>query len=143
MTNMLANNHHRDVSLSAQSSTPIEQQTEILFIDSRIEDYQSLIAYVTAGTQETEVIILDPTLNKIEQILQALVSRSDIKEVHIVSPGEDESFHLLSTQLNADNKYGYRSQLQQLMEQSDDDYTLDSDQAYDASLWDAYYLCSI
>lgn len=143
VTKMQFNISHRNAPIGSKSSTPTEQKTEILFIDSRVEDYQSLVAYVTGETQDTEVIILDPTLDRIEQIIQILASRSDIKKIHIVSPGSEESLQLRSTQLNAGNKYGYRSQLQQLMEQSSDNYTLESAKAFDTSLWDAYYLCSI
>ena len=132
---------YRDVPIGAKSSTPLEPLTEILFIDSRVEDYQSLVAYVTAETEQTEVILLDPTLDSIEQITQVLASRNDVLEVHIVFSCEEESFKLVSTQLKTGNEYSYSSLLQQLMEQSEDDYTLELVPAKDTSLWDAYYLC--
>lgn len=132
---------YRDVSIGAKPSTPLEPLTEILFIDSRVEDYQSLIAYVTAETEQTEVILLDPTLDSIEQITQVLASRNDVSEVHIVFACEEESFKVLSTQLKTGNEYSYSSLLQQLMEQSEDDYTLELVIAKDTSLRDAYYLC--
>ena len=132
---------YRDVPIGAKSSIPLEPLTEILFIDSRVEDYQSLVAYVTAETEQTEVILLDPTLDSIEQITQVLASRNDVLEVHIVFSCEEESFKVLSTQLKTGHEYSYSSLLQQLMEQSEDDYTLESIQAKDTSLWDAYYLC--
>jgi hypothetical protein len=132
---------YRDVPIGAKSSTPLEPLTEILFIDSRVEDYQSLVAYVTAETEQTEVILLDPTLDSIEQITQVLASRKDVLEVHIVLSSSEDSLKVFSTQLKTGNEYSYSRLLQQLMEQSEDDYTLESIQAKDTSLWDAYYLC--
>lgn len=83
---------------------------EIVFIDSRVENYQSLAANVEP---EAEVVILDPTGNGVEQITQVLVSYTGIEEIHIVSIGTEESLQLGSTQLDADNLEAYTSQLQQ------------------------------
>jgi hypothetical protein len=132
---------YRDVPIGTKSSTPLEPLTEILFIDSRVEDYPNLVAYVTAEMEQTEVILLDPTLDCIEQITQVLASRKDVLEVHIVLSSEEDSFKVLSTQLKTGNEYSYSRLLQQLMEQSEYDYTQESVIAKDTSLWDAYYLC--
>ena len=79
---------------------------EIVFIDSTVEDYQSLVAGVKP---ETEVIILDPLQNGVVQITQVLANRTDISSVHIVSHGSEGNLQLGSTLLNYDNLEAYTS----------------------------------
>ena len=86
------------------------QSKEIVFIDSTVEDYQSVVAAVAGAA---EVIILDQTGDGIEQITQVLVSRTDVEAVHIVSQDGEGGVQLGSTQLNAANVEVYSSQLQQ------------------------------
>ncbi|MBW4648779.1 MAG: DUF4347 domain-containing protein [Kastovskya adunca ATA6-11-RM4] len=83
---------------------------EIVFIDSRVEDYQSLVAGVKPGT---EVVILDSMRDGVAQITEALAGRTGISSVHVVSHGTSGSLQLGSTQLNAGNLPAYSNQLQQ------------------------------
>jgi hypothetical protein len=80
----------------------------IVFIDSNVEDCQTL---ATGVTPDTEVVILDPSKNGIEQISQVL-NQKRFTSVHIVSHGSPGSLYLGNTQLNLDNLEEYTSQLQ-------------------------------
>ena len=97
-------------SVAETSSTQPAQNTHIVFIDSTVEDYQSLAAGVEPGT---EVVILDSTRDAVGQITEVLANRSDINSVHIVSHGGEGSLQLGLTGLNAGNLEAYSSQLQQ------------------------------
>ncbi|MEG4932830.1 DUF4347 domain-containing protein, partial [Microcoleus sp. F8-C3] len=77
---------------------------QIVFVDSVVEDWQSLAAGVKPGT---EVILVDRTRDGIEQIAEALQSRKDIESVHIISHGESGSLQLGQTIVNSDNLETY------------------------------------
>src|SRR4028119_23536 len=81
---------------------------QIVFVDSAVEDWQSLVVGVKAGT---EVILVDRARDGIEQIAEALQSRKGIESVHIISHGESGSLQLGQTSLNSDNLDTYRDSL--------------------------------
>ncbi|MBD1938669.1 esterase-like activity of phytase family protein [Microcoleus sp. FACHB-68] len=70
---------------------------EIIFVDTAVEDYQSLVAGIQAGT---EVVILNPNRNGTDQISEVLAQKTDISAVHIVSHGERGSLRLGNSTLN-------------------------------------------
>ncbi|TAE06264.1 MAG: DUF4347 domain-containing protein [Oscillatoriales cyanobacterium] len=72
----------------------------IAFIDSKVEDYQSLIAGVKPGT---EVVILDANRDAIEQITEILGDRKNIDSIHIISHGAPGSLQLGKT------RFGFKS----------------------------------
>jgi Domain of unknown function (DUF4347)/FG-GAP-like repeat/RTX calcium-binding nonapeptide repeat (4 copies)/Calx-beta domain len=82
----------------------------IVFIDPKVEDYQSLIAGVKPGA---EVVILDADRDAIDQITQVLAWRANIDSIHIVSHGAPGSLQLGNGWLSADNLSDYSQQLQQ------------------------------
>ncbi|MEG5042100.1 MULTISPECIES: SdrD B-like domain-containing protein [unclassified Microcoleus] len=78
---------------------------QIVFVDSAVEDWQSLAVGVKAGM---EIILVDRTRDGIEQIAEALQIRKGIESVHIISHGESGSLQLGPTSLNFDNLETYR-----------------------------------
>ncbi|MGG6296604.1 DUF4347 domain-containing protein [Leptolyngbya sp. AN02str] len=102
------------------SLSPSGNASSLLFIDSQVEDYQSLIASMTAGTQ---VFVLTPETNAIAQITQVLQGQSGISSLHIVSHGADGSLQLGDDWLTGTTLATHASQLQQwsraLTEQAD------------------------
>jgi Ca2+-binding RTX toxin-like protein len=81
----------------------------IIFIDTRVADYQSLIANIQP---DTEVVILDPTKDGITQITESLLGKQ-YDSLHIVSHGSAGSLQLGSNYLNSGNLSQYESQLKQ------------------------------
>ncbi|WP_199311498.1 FG-GAP-like repeat-containing protein [Anabaena subtropica] len=94
------------------NSTPASLASSIVFIDTAVTDYESLIAGVKPGNQ---VFILDPNTDGVEQITRALQGW-EYNSVHIVSHGSQASLQLGSTWLNAANLDTYTTQLQQWRE---------------------------
>ncbi|HLO48173.1 MAG TPA: DUF4347 domain-containing protein, partial [Kamptonema sp.] len=86
------------------------KNTQIVFIDSTVEDYQSLAQSAEPGK---EVFILDAAGNGVEQITQLLASCTNISAIHIVSHGGPGSLQLGAIQLNSQNLDVYASQFQQ------------------------------
>ncbi|MBD1828331.1 DUF4347 domain-containing protein [Microcoleus vaginatus GB1-A2] len=82
----------------------------IAFIDTQVEDYQSLIAGVTPGT---EVVVLDGNKDAIDQITDILGDRSNIDSIHIISHGSPGSLQLGDGSLSLDDIESDRDDLQQ------------------------------
>ncbi|MBD1899508.1 DUF4347 domain-containing protein [Trichocoleus sp. DQ-A3] len=95
---------------SVVETSSTQRVQKIVFIDSTVENYQSLAAGVEP---ETEVFILNPMQDGVAQIAQVLAERTDIASVHIVSHGTQGTLQLGSTRLNSSNLEAYTSQLQQ------------------------------
>ncbi|MEG3970223.1 DUF4347 domain-containing protein, partial [Microcoleus sp. T2B6] len=84
--------------------------SSIAFIDTKVENYQSLIAGVKPGT---EVVVLDGNKDAIDQITEVLALRTNIDSIHIVSHGASGSLQLGNGCLSADNVETYSEKLQQ------------------------------
>src|SRR4028119_2276793 len=82
----------------------------LVFIDSNVKDYQSLINGVSPNA---EVIILDETLGGIEQITERLATKQNIEAIHIISHGSPGAVQLGANTLNSNNIESFGSQLQQ------------------------------
>src|SRR4028118_252599 len=82
----------------------------IAFIDTQVENYQSLIAGVTPGT---EVVVLDANRDAIDQITDILRDRTNLDSIHIISHGAPGSLQLGDVRFSLDNLEAYSEQLQQ------------------------------
>ncbi|WP_293151848.1 DUF4347 domain-containing protein [Microcoleus sp. bin48.metabat.b7b8b9.023] len=82
----------------------------IAFIDTKVPDYQSLVAGVTPGT---EVVVLDGQKDAIAQITQILALRTNIDSIHIVSHGAPGSLQVGNGSLSLDDLECDRHFLQQ------------------------------
>ncbi|MUH01297.1 DUF4347 domain-containing protein, partial [Scytonema sp. UIC 10036] len=85
------------------------ENLNIVFIDTTVPDYHSLISGVKPGNQ---IVILDPTKDGIAQITETL-QNGKYQSVHIVSHGAEGSLQLGATQFNSDALDFYKEQLQQ------------------------------
>jgi Ca2+-binding RTX toxin-like protein len=88
---------------------PYKAPSTIVFIDSAVDEYQTLVKGVAPGA---ETIVLDPTLDGVAQITELLAERTDVVAVHIVSHGSPGCLYLGKTQLSLDTLECYASQLQ-------------------------------
>jgi hypothetical protein len=73
------------------------QYEQIIFIDSTVEDYQTLIDNFT---QPTEVVILDSQRDGVVQITNYLSQYESLDAIHIVSHGDAGKLSLGNTELN-------------------------------------------
>ncbi len=78
---------------------------DIVFIDSNISDYQSLLRGLPVGS---EVIILDKQRDGLQQIAAALKARHDLDAIHIIGHGSSGQIQLGSTFLNSNNLKAYQ-----------------------------------
>ncbi|MBE8966908.1 DUF4347 domain-containing protein [Nostocales cyanobacterium LEGE 12452] len=89
----------------------LEASTNIVFIDPKVIDYQSLMAGITLGS---EVVILDANRDGLAQITEFLAKResNSVQSIHIVSHGSVGSLQLGSINFNLSNLDSYKNQLQ-------------------------------
>ncbi|MEH2279927.1 MAG: DUF4347 domain-containing protein, partial [Nostoc sp.] len=94
------------------SVIPTSYTHNLVFIDTAVEDYQSLINGVIPNT---EVFVIDPTQNGVEQITEILATRADqnLSSIHIVCHGVPGSLQLGNTHLGLDTLEYHSQQLQQ------------------------------
>ena len=99
--------------IDEQSVVGNSTSKSIVFIDSGLHDYQTLVDGVHPGA---EIIILDENGNGVEQIttkLQTIAAAGGtVDQVHIFSHGNPGSLQLGSATLNSDNLPEYESLLQ-------------------------------
>ena len=100
-------------STNLQYSISQSPSDSIVFIDSSLDNWQTLAAGVPDGV---ECITIDPYKNGIEQITSELEKyaavRGSIDAVHIISHGSPGQLQLGSTVLASDNLEQYTSQFQ-------------------------------
>ncbi|MFZ4624861.1 MAG: DUF4347 domain-containing protein, partial [Rhodoferax sp.] len=82
-------------------------QKSLVFIDTRVANYQSLIAGLPA---DSEVILIDGG-NGLQQMADALAGRSGVEAIHIFSHGSAGAVQLGDTLLSSANLNAYASQL--------------------------------
>ncbi|MBW4682263.1 MAG: DUF4347 domain-containing protein [Microcoleus vaginatus WJT46-NPBG5] len=84
-------------------------QSNLLFIDSTVDDKESLIAGVVAGIP---IIILDSNQDGISQITEVLAQYTGISHLHIVCHGSPGSLQLGNTNFSLNNLDRYTKKLQ-------------------------------
>ena len=80
----------------------------IVFVDSRVSNYQSLIDSLT---EPYEVFILDGDSDGLDQMAGYLSGRSGLDAIHVISHGSQGALYLGSTVLNSGNLSAYGTQL--------------------------------
>lgn len=86
-----------------------ETLQKIVFIDSHVEDYQSLANGVLPGFQ---VVMLEPNVDGIQQITNVIQKSPQISSIHIVSHGTPGCLQFGSSQLNIKNINDYARELE-------------------------------
>ena len=88
---------------SGLSPAAPSDRKEIVFIDTSVEDYQTLMEGIDLNA---EVILLDSTRDGIEQIAEILGDRSDIDAIHIISHGNQGELYLGTGTLSMESMHG-------------------------------------
>ncbi|MGB3262336.1 MAG: DUF4347 domain-containing protein, partial [Microcoleus sp.] len=88
----------------------INAPSSVIFVDSNIADYQSLVNSVEP---ETKVVVLDSNRNGVEQITEVLANYDNLDSVQILSHGDSAVLQLGNSSLDNGNIESYENQLQQ------------------------------
>jgi hypothetical protein len=87
--------------------------SEIVFIDTAVADYQSLVAGVKPGIA---TVILDSNQGGIAQISEYLAGCQEVSALHVICHGSPGSLQLGTAQLSLNTLNAYASQLQKWAE---------------------------
>jgi hypothetical protein len=90
------------------SDVPAASRTEVVFVESDIADYQTLINGLQSGV---EVHLLDANQDGLAQIAAILSGRTGIDAIHLMSHGAEASVGLGSLNLTAQNLQDHAAQL--------------------------------
>ena len=89
--------------LSQESTTSQENIREIVFIDSRVSDYDALIdSILSKNSPATKILIIDSTKDGIDQISEALSVYRNIDALHIISHGQSGAIRLGSSLVDSE-----------------------------------------
>ncbi|WP_293399780.1 DUF4347 domain-containing protein [Phenylobacterium sp.] len=91
-----------------QSGEAAEVRSEVVFVDTRIEDYETIVAGVAPGA---EVVLIDASGDGFAQMAQALAGRTDLAAIHIVGHGQAGVLMLGSATLGAGDIEAYAGEL--------------------------------
>lgn len=83
----------------------------IVFIDSRVVDYQALIAQLGADTQW---VLLDAERDGVEQMQSVVSGYNDLDSIQVISHGSVGALYLGSTVLSLTNLQSYSTQLESI-----------------------------
>ena len=84
-------------------------QTKLLFIDSKVENYHHLISEVDL---KTKVVILQPNGNGIDKIAENSGKYHQVETIHIISHGAKGALYLGNSILKNDNIHLYVESIQ-------------------------------
>ncbi|MDJ1165207.1 DUF4347 domain-containing protein [Burkholderia gladioli pv. gladioli] len=90
---------------------PAVGQTDVVFIDPSVANYQTLIAGLPAGTQ---YVVLDAGSDGFAQIASYLRSHQGVESISLISHGTDGAIQAGSTWLTASDFSAYSAQLAQI-----------------------------
>ncbi len=94
---------HVDLFSALSTVTAPSGRNEIVFIDTNVDDYQTLMEGIDANA---EVIMLDSTRDGIEQMAEILGDRSDIDAIHIISHGNQGELYVGTGTLSMESMQG-------------------------------------
>jgi hypothetical protein len=94
------------VQLDAETAAAVAPLSELVFVDTRIEDHATLVASVQAGAaaegRNVEVILIGEGQDGIALVTDTLAQRSDIAAVHLLGHGESGRMQLGTSTLDGD-----------------------------------------
>ena len=111
----------------AQQIAADEVRREVVFVDSRVHDYQTLVDEIAASADDSvvyDVYLLDADQDGLAQISVALAGYEGLDAIHLVSHGDDSSFQLGNTWISGDNISNYFQELQGWSDSLDEDADL-------------------
>ncbi|GAB7534018.1 DUF4347 domain-containing protein [Burkholderia sp. 3C] len=101
----------RAVKNDISTEMPSTQQTQVVFINSNVDNYQTLIDGLPAGTQ---YVVLDANSDGLAQIAQYLQTHKGVDSIALISHGNDAVFEVGSTQITNASLATYSAELAQI-----------------------------
>jgi len=100
---------------ASESNGKVETTVEIVVVDSRVHDHESLVEDIRATvgdeSRTVEVLVIDGQESGVEQLSEILSSRDEVGTLHIFSYGDEGILTLGTDTLNADSLSEHSDQL--------------------------------
>ncbi|MBC3832153.1 DUF4347 domain-containing protein [Undibacterium amnicola] len=93
-------------SLQTKTASATVVSHEIVFVDTTLQNWQSLLKDIKPGA---EIIILDPLKNGVQQMADALQGKVDVTAIHILSHGGDGYLVIGNTMVSSYNLVDYQA----------------------------------
>ncbi len=103
-----------DAEQAIATSADPAYSSEIIFIDTSVEDYLALLEDINSLTdpnRQIEIVFINPTQDGIEQITESLSGRKDVDAIHIVSHGTAGAVSLGTTSLSHATLSSYEDEI--------------------------------
>ncbi|MCP4857295.1 MAG: DUF4347 domain-containing protein, partial [Fuerstiella sp.] len=107
LDNLLVNSPD-EFSATDSEDTTRSLANEIVFLDTAVDDYETLMAGIDP---EAQIVLLDSSRDGVEQIAETLEGRTGLDAIHIVSHSTDGRVKLGETWLDFDSLGGYASEI--------------------------------
>ena len=98
--------------VQGQAATAPVSRTEVVFIDSGVEDPEALLAGLGSAGSNLEFHFLDASSDGLEQIADYLQGRTHVDAIHILSHGDQAELALGDTVIRGDQLELYAQELQ-------------------------------
>ncbi len=102
-----------DTSLAPEAVAPTQTRQEVVFVDTQVQDYQTLIDGLG---EDAQVHLIDSNSNGLEQIAAALQGQTGLDAIHVYSHGDVGQLNLGSLTLDSANIGEYSDLLAQIGE---------------------------
>ncbi|MCR8921441.1 DUF4347 domain-containing protein [Dasania sp. GY-MA-18] len=88
---------------------------ELIFVDTSLEDYQSLLAAIPSNDQQTHYSVIEwqPGEDALAKITSTLAALGEVDAIHIISHGNENGFALGDQWLSSDKLNEYQASLNQ------------------------------
>ena len=89
--------------LNASDNQNDGQSHELVFVDTQVEDYQTLLNDIMAQSDEDrqiEIVVLDSQRNGIQQITESLSQYDSLSAIHLISHGSEGSLQVGSSDID-------------------------------------------
>ncbi|WP_066257297.1 VCBS domain-containing protein [Hydrogenophaga flava] len=102
-----------DTSLAPEAVAPTQARQEVVFVDTQVQDYQTL---VDGLGEDVQVHLIDSSSNGLEQIAAALQGQTGLDAIHVYSHGDVGQLNLGNLTLDSANIGQYSDLLAQIGE---------------------------
>ncbi len=99
-----------EIATTAESTTLASTATQLVIVDSGVEDAAPLMASVPAGAQ---IVLLDSSKNGVEQITSILKSHHEVQSIHLLCHGSEGLLKIGNQSLSNENLNDFRTSINQ------------------------------
>lgn len=98
-------------SVQVEPAESVTSSNTLVFIDSAVPEFDSLLSHLQTHHPSTEVFLLSSDRDGIDEITEVLQNRNDIDAIHVISHGRADGVRLGDLHLGSDNLAAHAGQI--------------------------------